>query len=486
MMWFEEEPLRAELITAWDLSHGFLRRFDGVITFWYTGSERLYGWTKRQAIGRVSHDLLQTHFPKPLPEIEAELLAQGSWQGELSHVTSSGKRVTVASSWVLRRDEAGLPASVIVVNNDISDRIRGDEATVRLAAIVQSSNDAIIGMTLEGTITSWNASAEQLFGYRAAEIIGQPVSKLTPPEMASEDEAIFSQIRRGQGIEHFETIRVTKTNQRPAVSLTISAIRNARGEIVGASTIARDVTARKKMEDSLRRTNLALEQFAYAAAHDLQEPLRNVALSLQLARADHQIENSETEELIEVAIENSRRMNAMVRDLLAFSRALDSEDHSAPVAVDAGQVLRLVLRNLEAAIREANAQIVCDSLPWVAVSEIHLLQILQNLLGNAIKYRGSDPPQIHVGATEQDGEWLFYVRDNGIGIPAHLHERAFGVFKRLKNSKVLGTGVGLAICKRIVEHYGGVIRIESNPVKGVTFFFSLPSVRKAHYELCER
>ncbi len=466
----------AELTVAWDLSHGIIRGLDGRIRFWCKGNEQLYGWTGEEATGRISHELLQTQFPKPVDEVEAEFLERGTWQGELSHQTATGKRVRVASSWVLQRDESGQPISVVEVNNDLTDRLRALETNALLAAIVESSDDAIFSNSLDGKITSWNRGAERLFGYLKSEIIGQAGARLVPQNERAEEEAILSKIRQGESVEHYETTRFTKNHSKLTVSLVLSPIRSAEGRVIGASAIARDITERKRLEESLRRTNSALAEFAYAAAHDLQEPLRNVALSLQLVKDSSQDgEKAWSMELIDTAIENSQRMVQMVRDLLAFSRALEPGD-AAPRIADAARTFAVVMKNLESAVLETKADITCGPLPVVEIPEIHLSQLLQNLIGNSLKYHGGRPPKISVSAMPAEDRYsIFAIRDNGIGIPDEFHSRVFGIFKRLDKDKVSGSGIGLALCKRIVEHYGGKIWIKSNQDKGVTFFFSIPA-----------
>jgi signal transduction histidine kinase len=233
----------------------------------------------------------------------------------------------------------------------------------------------------------------------------------------------------------------------------------------------------KQLEDlalALRRTNAELEQFAYAAAHDLQEPLRNIALSTQLLASRYRNHrDSKDDPFIEFTVAGAQRMEGMIKDLLAYCRALDGS--AAPVRpANSKAVLENALRNLKTRIDEAGAQITWGPLPAIAMHETHLLQVFQNLLSNALKYSAKEPPRIQITAARGGNEWIFSVRDNGIGIAPQYHERIFGVFKRIGGRSPTGSGIGLAICRRVIEHYGGRIWVRSQENQGATFFFAAP------------
>ncbi|HUQ93437.1 MAG TPA: ATP-binding protein [Bryobacteraceae bacterium] len=236
---------------------------------------------------------------------------------------------------------------------------------------------------------------------------------------------------------------------------------------------AMDITERKAMMDALRRANADLEQFAYAAAHDLQEPLRNLSLSTQLLAARYGGNlDAQADEFMKTTVESARRMHDLIQDLLAYTRAVEPSQDEPPA--DANRVMQGVIRNLKTAIEETGARVTYDPLPIVPIPEVQLMQVLQNLVGNALKYRGDKVPEVIVSAERSDKDWLFTVRDNGVGIAPQYHERIFKVFKRLHGRDIPGTGIGLAICQRIVGHYGGRTWVESKDGHGATFRFTLP------------
>ena len=224
----------------------------------------------------------------------------------------------------------------------------------------------------------------------------------------------------------------------------------------------------------LQRSNEELQQFAYVVSHDLQEPLRVVASYVQQLAERYQDKlEAEANELISYALDGAKRMQQLIVDLLAYSRIDTTGQEFAPT--DCEGVLQRVLSDLRVAIEESGAEVTHDPLPQVMGDNVQLGQVLQNLLGNAIKFRSQEPPRIHVSARQEGQQWVFSVRDNGIGINPRYAERIFGIFERLHpRTEYPGTGIGLAICKKIVERHGGQIWVESEPGKGAAFFFTLP------------
>jgi PAS domain S-box-containing protein len=368
------------------------------------------------------------------------------------------------------------------VARDITDQKRKAELQERLAAIVESSDDAIISKDLNGIIRSWNNGAERIFGYTAEEIIGKPVAMLAVPERVEEIPNILQRIRRGERVDHYTTKRQTKDGRVLTISLTVSPIRDASGTIIGASKVARDITEHEQAQDMLRAANKALrqanadlEQFAYAAAHDLREPLRMVSVYCQmLDKKFGATVGPEGQKYLNFSIQGAERMNALVQDLLAYIQASKFNDEVA-VSTDSNVALEHAVVNLQMTIEENGATISRSRLPFVTMHEVHLEQLFQNLLGNAIKYRGEEMPHIVIGAEQSNDDILFFVRDNGIGIAPEYKEQIFELFKRLHTSdRYSGSGIGLAICKRIVEHYGGRIWVESELGRGSTFYFTVP------------
>jgi PAS domain S-box-containing protein len=364
----------------------------------------------------------------------------------------------------------------LAVTRDITERKRVERAALLLGEIVNSSDDAIISKDLNGVITSWNLGAERLFGYTPEEVIGQNVTILIPADRLDEETEILSRLKRGEAVNHFETLRRRKDGMLLDISLRISPVTDGQGKVIGVSKIARDITERKRADVALRRANLDLEQFAFSASHDLQEPLRSVKIySELLANTCSERLDDQALEFLKYLRDGATRMEILVRDLLTYTQVTRVE---TPIEmVDASEALATTLANLAGAVSESCARITAGPLPVLRVHGAHLQQLFQNLIGNAIKYRcPSRPPVVHVTAECGNGYWDFAVSDNGIGIDPEHKERIFGLFKRLHtNREYSGTGIGLAICQRIVERYQGRIWVESEPGRGSTFRFTIPA-----------
>ena len=365
---------------------------------------------------------------------------------------------------------------------DLSENLeRTDVQQALLAAIVQSSHDAIISKDQHGVILSWNPAAEELYGYTAAEAVGRHISFIVPPKLrAGELEGIMARLRTFKGTQRVETERLTKKGERIEVEVRISPLRNSRGELLGASSIAHDIGERKRIErefarwrDELAKSNAELERFAYVASHDLQEPLRMIASYVQLIAQRYRSRlDSDADEFIAYAVDGAHRMKTMIADLLKYSRTGRGDDFEM---INSRAALDLALANLQYAIGETGAMVTCDEMPRVRGIAPQIAELFQNLIGNALKFHADQPPRIHVSARRLESAWEFSVTDNGIGIAPEYQEKIFEIFRRLHGrEKYHGTGIGLTVCRKIVVHHGGRISVESREGRGATFRFTLP------------
>ena len=352
----------------------------------------------------------------------------------------------------------------------------------RLAAIVEYADDAILTKTVAGVVTSWNAGAERLYGYTEHEILGQPVSVLVPPGHGDEEPAMLHKIAAARKAVRCDIIRIRKDATLVDVSLALSPIFDAAGEVIEVAAIARDMTERKRTENSLversrqlETSNRELEQYAYVASHDLQEPLRKMASFCQLLARRYQGQlDEQADQYIAYVVDGARRMQEMINDLLAFSRLGRSPE--AMAEVDCNQVVERARIDLAAAIEEGGASItVTGTLPTVRGEWARLVQLFENLIGNGIKFHGKEPPRIEISAAPDGTGWRFAIADNGIGIEPQYADRIFALFRRLHSqAEYPGTGIGLAVCKKIVEGYGGTLGFDSRPDEGTTFYWTMP------------
>lgn len=355
---------------------------------------------------------------------------------------------------------------------------------LKLADIVEQCNDAIFSVDLESVIKSWNKGAEKIYGYSQEEMVGNSVFIIAPDGLTVETEEIKKMVLAGTPPQMFETVHLRKDGAEIPVSLTISCIRDEHEKIIEISIISRDVTERKKSEEALKkfsreleRSNNELRQFAFAAAHDLQEPLRAMSnySDLLTGRYSSTLDERAVKYINRIA-ESSERMQALIQDLLHYSRV---DTHGKPFTlVDMEEIFLAASRNLRIAIEESGAIVVAGKLPRIQADRSQMLLLFQNLISNAIKYRGKETPEISIDAKVENGLITLHFKDNGIGIEAEHFQRIFVIFQRLHTrDEYPGTGMGLAICKRIVERHGGSIKVESTIGKGSDFCVQLPVIQ---------
>jgi PAS domain S-box-containing protein len=358
----------------------------------------------------------------------------------------------------------------------------------RLRTIIESATDyAIINFDLEGRITYWNSGAERLLGYTEEQILGKPFDCVFSGEdrhAGVPAREIEQALQTGHGTS--EGWRIRSNGSRFWGSGVVSPTRDSTGTVTGFVKVVRDITDQKRSTEllaeqatALQQSNEDLQRFAYTASHDLQEPLRMIGIYSQLLVAKHADRlDQDSQQFAHFISTGVERLRALIRDLLEFSRLTSEEQHlSEPV--DCHAILGLALQQLQLRISETNAWITFDRLPRVLGHETRLLQVFQNLIGNALKYCETTP-RVHITAQREGNYWRIAIRDNGIGISQEHLDKVFGLFHRLHNqAQYPGTGIGLASCKRIIEQHGGRIGVESVPGQGSTFYFTLPA---AHAE----
>jgi len=346
------------------------------------------------------------------------------------------------------------------------------------APYVGAADDAVVGLSPEGTITYWSPGAQRLYGYSPEEAMGRPLTALVPPERFAEERRTLEKVLKGERVPASDTERRRKDGSTVDVSRALLPVTGSDGAVSGAAEVARDITVRRKAEKDLvrqvadlTRSNADLEEYALRVAHDLQAPLRMVsAYTRMLAKRP---QDAESADLMVSAEEGVRRMEGLIRHLLDYARL---EANPAKFErVDIASVLEQALANLKLAIQESGARVTHDKMPAIQGDPTQLAEVFQNLVGNALRYRSHAPPVIHIGAEKRAGEWRFSVHDNGSGIPAEQVRRLFRPLERMaRNGIEPGAGLGLAIAKKIVTRHGGRIWAESEVGKGTTFHFTLP------------
>lgn len=573
----------------------------------------IVGYSADEIIGKSFIDFIPERFKPELIDIATHIIS-GNLKGfehyEGPILTKNDEERLISWNIAVLRDDNGNFINALISGEDITESKKAEEKILRLANIVESSDDAIIGLTLDGIITSWNKGAGKVYGYAAEEMLGKGYSSLFSPSQIKKIDEYMAELKEGKNIIHYEAKRLRKDGNEIYVSMNLFSVKNVEGKVTGISVISRDITESKKAEEALReseerfkilfeyapdpyfltdmkgnfldgnkaaerlinlkkekvigknivklglisedqipkvfkllqeniqgattgpeefilnkkdstkvpveitgypieirgqklvlgmardiserkkseeklketihelkRSNDELQQFAYITSHDLQEPLRTIASFTQLLERRYKNKmDTDADEFIEFIVDAATRMKEMIQGLLDYSRIGTKGGEFS--LIDTGEVLIMVLSNLHAAISESKANITYDKLPTVIADKNQLIQLFQNMISNAIKFKKKDAaPKIHVSAMkdEKKEEFIFSVSDNGIGLEPQYKDKIFEVFKRLHTmDEYKGAGIGLAISKRIIERHGGRIWVESELGKGSTFYFTLP------------
>lgn len=455
------------------------------IIHWSEGCSRLYGFTHEEALGRVSHKLLKTQFPEPLDKIHAKLRKNGRWEGELTHIRGDGKAIVVASLWILR-DRSKTPA-VLEIGSDITRLKEAEEALRR-----NEEQLRVATMAAEIGVWSWKSGTDgvsvssnwrRLYGVETeAKVTFRTWHDAIHPEDRDRAVAELNAVKPENPEFSFE-YRVL--NPDGTIRWIVDRGRaqfDSSGKATEMAGINLDISKRKRAEEALLRTtqelarsNKDLESFAYVASHDLQEPLRNIAGFLQLLeqKSASQLDDK-AKQYIQFAVDGSKRMHQMITDLLFYSKVSLQPIELQPINLR--EPLEQAMASIRKSIDDSEATILVGDLPSVRADATQMLQIFQNLLGNAIKFRSERPIEIEVSAQREKNFWKLRIKDNGIGFEMEQQNRIFQVFQRLHSrQKYAGSGIGLSICKRIIERHGGNIWVESKPDMGSTFHFTLPA-----------
>ncbi len=467
----------------------FRKDVDGIVQTWNHGAERIFGYTPEEAIGRhISFIVPESR----LAELEELMARLRSGQSILQHETirrrKDGRLIDISVTITPIRDDDGRIVAGGAIGRDITDQKRLREELGYLATIVEGSNDAIVGLTIDGFIQSWNRGAELMYGYLPTEVIGRHISLIVPEEYRDELQELIEQLRRGQRIEQYETVRRRRDGTLLDVSLTFSPIFGPNGQVSSISIIARDFTQKRRYQselelvnDSLRRrteelerANRELEAFSYSVSHDLRAPLRTIDGFAHALQDDYAAKFDDIgRDYLRRIHDAADHMRQLIEALLRLSRVSRVDLHWMDTDISE------LARHVVARLRHQNPDRIIDCViadNAFASCDPQLLEVvLDNLLGNAWKFTSErERATVEFGVMRQRGRTVYFVRDNGAGFDPTYADRLFLYFQRLHHAERFpGLGIGLPLVKRITERHGGQIWAEGRADEGATFFFTL-------------
>jgi len=457
---------------------------NGVYTYASPKVEALLGCVPEEVIGKTPFDLMPAEEAERLTELfRAFIESRKSFQAlENTNLHKDGRRVVLETSGVPIFDDSGEFVGYRGIDRDITEHKQEEEEIRRAAQEWKTTFASITDMVSihdkDGKLLRVNKAFANAFGTEPEEFIGKACYEVVHGTKKPWPECPMKQM-----LETKKPVVAEFFEPRLGIYLEVSGspILNEEGEFVAFVHVTKDITERKRMEEELKQTlaelersNAELEEFAYVASHDLQEPLRMVASYLQLIERRYKNRlDKDADEFIAFAVDGATRMQKMINKVLLYSRIGKQSKPLRPI--DCEDILDQVVANLATSIQESGVIVTRDPLPTVMANDSLLIELFQNLIGNAVKFRGKKLPGIHIKAEKKGSDWVFSVRDNGIGVDPRHAERIFQIFQRLHGrNKYPGTGIGLAVCKKIVERFGGRIWVESETGKGSTFYFTIP------------
>lgn len=473
-----------------DMDHRILR--------WTTGCRQLYGFSEDQAIGQISHELLKTEFPESGEAVQAALLRDGRWRGQIIHTAADGARIIVASEWILWRDSRGRPARILETNTDIRERKRVEEALrrseERLRATFENAGVGIVEVGGDDRFIAVNNRACQILRRSREQLLSMNVHELTWPEDRDLSDRINTEVHAGVHERADYEKRYIRGDGTPVwAHVNVSAIRDAQGRWIRSIVTIEDISEQKAAEEELRRwkdelevrvqgrtaelaaANRELEAFGYTVSHDLRAPLRHITGFVAVLSEHAGLTlDEEGRKYLDIIFKAGERMGQLIDGLLMLSRigraAMTETD------IDLRKMVDEVIEELADEARGRTIDWHIDSLPHVRGDRTLLRTVVANLIGNALKYtRGLKVARIEIGCQQQNGEVICHVKDNGAGFDMRYADKLFGVFQRLHPaSEFEGTGIGLASVRRIIQRHGGRTWAEGGIGEGATFYFALP------------
>jgi len=447
-----------DAILAWDLF--------GMITSWNDAALHIFGYTAKEIVGRP----ILFFIPEELQSQESEIferirIGKRVDRYETERIRKNGERFPVSITCSTVRDGEGRVIGASAIVRELEDRKGFDYSRFRLAAIVESADDAIISKDLNGIIESWNEGAHRMFGFTSEEMIGQPMLRLIPAELHHEENEILRKLRAGERIDHFETTRVRKNGEKIEVSVTISPIKNANGEVIGASKVARDISDRKRMESLLLQSEklAATGRMAAAIAHEINNPLESLINLIYLARQNCSASPEALGYLI-TAEGELERVSHLARQALGYYR-----DTGSPSEVHLRDLVENVLTVYRSKLLSRGISVVStfNDPRKISVSQGELLQVFSNVIANAIdamRQGGKLTIDLHKAETTHEEGLLTTITDDGIGINKEHLGRIFEPFFTTKGN--LGTGIGLWVTRQLLERRGGQISVSSSTAPG--------------------